>query len=1629
MEAGEAEIVDAAALSQNFPKLPTDVIWRDNIIQTITTMYEHVNVVVVEGADSIGKTFILAQFAKINPKNCFSIFIQPFNRYSYDQYTLMYDLAIQMHWVLYHEVMNKEEPITMGFLNNLYNRLQNQANRKRMCFYFIIDGLDLIPINEWNEIKQSIYDLLPLANCFRFLYGCRDSAFLPSLNSRMLFKPFMVPSFTFPETLEFFKNLPLQDGDKADIHKISCGNPGKLASIRRIYESGKNVQNLNPASTISAFYELEFSASGIKDEIILQILSLIAFDHRNTTIKELSDIVRIPEKDVISSLSKYSYIYIDAENLIARFTTESFREFLKRKLDRLKKNTIELRIDYLSRTPDSEDALNHLPALYEEANKCVELLHFLNPENMAKIIHLRQSVYPAREKADQGIKAAQILDRNADLVKLVLEKTAMTDYSSIKLIQYEMEALISNGDVDRALRLATSIALKEERIILLSFYVKTMREYKQEINKDTIENLAQLINQTDLKHSRSNIVNISRNIYTVLPQLSIELLKMAFEGAGMDKSIDNLFEMIGKDTNELSPVIKDTKGIQTYPAVTSRSDLNAETPKDRLFKTVESFNDTKNKLFMLRKWILDNQANAEAVSVCEYALKLIISSTEYAPNATVYRELAASLNSCDDVNALKNVIGRLDNLNPLIKKAGPSVEYIRLLLNLVEAEAKYDVAKATKRYEEVFYLSSHYVDLPTKATCMAWIACVGNCSVLLSEGENQTVAILANEEAQKDITSILHDTGDHYAMVKDVLEPLLKYNPEYAINLASSLNLKQRRDHALFDCVKFSLRKELATARFDIIEAAINKIDHSTTRDEAILLAISAMCNLNRFPLINQGEVVKFSANINKIVDLGIKCNAIAIFVQFLDEADKEKFKQDIEEKIDQLKTIWSDIDNPKERLFYGFNISRDLSSVDKNVSAIFINESNKLKAESGLDIYDSFSTYFYMLKIAIKAFSGISKDKTELIDQLEIMIDKVASNGEKAMLWSDIALSCYLIGNKNQCESVVLKRIKRYLEEINQSDTSLRGEVIAYIAPALYVSHEATALEIVDALGEEKRDGALDNIVKFLINKKLMSEPYEFDENKAHEIAYETLVSILALLEKMLDASYISFYLRIIVNEIDSKNGSFKFTREQTADIASRVKKLIKNKLTLVDKLGHCGYEILGSAYLARLEKANDGEWDRLIDDASKIRNASDSCMVLSEIAVLLPSRMRTQSARIVKNILPCRFKKIPSLLDRLERTKEVSMQIRHIDGAFAREYMSNIYTEIVKGDTGKEDDYLIGIVDVAYKIDPAFAEKLIEGIDDDPARRAKKNADKKLKEKKREDEFINGKLDVNPSRYLLEQYPIYARQALGLLNAGKISAPKKDSIINMFLIAARMPINKAYYLIYYAVECIIRNYKASPVGDELLRAVFEGSIISTNLTLSINKKKYDSIVISNKVAEDNQQQKQRIIQCGDRELAFNTIKGWILRSGTSHIKICDAYFSPDDLEIIKLIMDVKENMNVQIVTSWSNKNSKDISIVGGRFKAHWKAKYSQQPPEVDIHIIGTETQKHPLHDRWMLFEDGGVRIGTSFNSLGITKQSEITFLEQEEASVLEEQIDKYINRKCRIHLGEKMEYKVFTL
>lgn len=193
-------------------------------------------IIVVEGEEGIGKTTLLAQFARTYNLQTISAFVTNSSRYAWDPTMLAGNLHEQIQFALGNAPRKDHgEADVQSLLRGSITALQKQANWDKKKYYFVIDGLDEIPKEENGALEQ-ILDLLPTGlPQFRFLLSGSVEIFTRYRKGKASLKSWTLPPFSLDETIKYFSDIKLDRSHNETLYKASAkGIPGRLASIRRL---------------------------------------------------------------------------------------------------------------------------------------------------------------------------------------------------------------------------------------------------------------------------------------------------------------------------------------------------------------------------------------------------------------------------------------------------------------------------------------------------------------------------------------------------------------------------------------------------------------------------------------------------------------------------------------------------------------------------------------------------------------------------------------------------------------------------------------------------------------------------------------------------------------------------------------------------------------------------------------------------------------------------------------------------------------------------------------------------------------------------------------------------------------------------------------------------------------------------------------------------------------------------------------------------------------------------------------------------------------------------------------------------------------------------------------------------
>jgi len=1648
------EIMDLTLVSSTFPRSPENEIAREHFLDAIDKLYENnIDLVIIEGQEGIGKTTLQVQFAKRYPHSSLSIFIKPASRLAYSPEYIRKELIEQINWIL-----NKENISTGSVDDKLYNNLIYELHKyvrtNNANFYFILDGLQEIP--EYDSSIQDIIikEILPFGfSGFRFLISGDSEKLNTKVHSSINSKSYPIAPFSLDETNKYLKDLELDESRVQELHKMCRGIPGHIAIIRRMLNSGTQKRDIlsEDLDKLPDFIAIELKEIENVSEEINILLSLITYGHNFYSNEDLSRILKLDQLKIQEFLEGLGFLYKDTRTNKYYFISDAHRRYASKMLKSYKETAYELLIDDLLKPKhlENDNTLLYLPNYYEQAGRLQELLKCLDTEHFTKLLIKSQSLNTLHERANLGLTSAVKLDSYKDLMRFGIHKSLISELNTAEILHSEIEAMMSVKDYESAIELAQGALLKEHRVELLSIIANIQHEHGLEPEHEIMDQIRTIYNQIDNKSFGERSIVIASALIRVDPDLALKIIESASKETDNEINLDVAltwlsFEVLKKEKDQhrtrdiyerTSSMIKDpilNIVSKTFPLIVGNYSV------DQIISYVKNI-DQKKQLTFLCEWCKTNKNRSDSGPIIDYALDLLIKDINYTPKTRDLRTLSNPLPSISDFNKSRELVGRFDSLTGSIQKFGTTEDYIRLQLTLATTESKYDNEAALNRVMEVYWAISELKDLNTKTNCMAWM--VSSLEEIDQEKkleDKEGLHTLCREELLTDINKLLEITSNHYHAIKRIIRALSKQDPEMILELIKCINTQERRDLSNYEFLTTLIEYPIDELNINLIKSIIPRIDDSYIRDN-ILLEFSIKLSKS---VVNQNNVIlsELSTLIETFKDITdsykrciASCNA---YIFLISNNLNVKIESD-NSLLNQINESWDCIDEGWTKIDTGYKIAKILSQTSRDLSQEFLAKTQNTKDELKLDIVSYVSPFIYCLKLAIRAFGGLINNKmfTEHdLEWLEQLITHIPSKGERARLWCDIALRFHTHKEIEYCQKISNDHVRPLITDIPDDDANFKNSVIIDVAPCLYLGHRNSAIEIISKLPRIQNDSAINAICNFILTKLPPFEPYNDTSKYNYLISYEDAIDICFLLESVNNDQIIYKNIEKVCQSMVSAQARAKFTKEQKNDIAIRLEKIINTKLPDTNNIKHDGYKIISLSLTAALKQYKKQNFDYLINSARQIPNISDRILVNCILASSFPNKERERSKILFMEAEEL-IDSMPLDLDKIDRLVSLAEMITDSDVSESRRFLKEAMNQIKDlVDPEITHDQQKRIIDLAHTLDPKLADSLAEVLDDDPARISSKL---NIKNELKITDIKKKMLDNKNIDYISEQNQSNLSQAawrnLGSLNARRIEPLRFEIIKDYLNIVSRVPLRNSYPMLSWAIENLTKMYSKTNHAGTYIYPLFEASMLSAELARRIMIRSPKNVISAKITATKPLHSKEKtLFGPNERQEAINFLKGWFFDHVGDNLIICDPYFCIDDLEILRILVSVQPNCKVQILTS--KKKQEEVKLVypwDQTYRTHWRLNISDQDcPDTEIIIAGTESRGDlPIHDRCMLSNEFGIRLGTSINSLGINKTSEISYLSSEQVKEFKNEINPYLERSQREYNKEKILFQTFTL
>lgn len=1628
MEREVATVFDAIDESIYQAQSIENEIIRDALLSTLEAKLKSDNkFIFVEGQEGIGKTTLLNQFVQRNKAKTVAIFIDPSTASgSYLESGVLKDMFLQVSR-LNNELVAPSDYEESRLISALQN-LQYSLKRKNDVAYFVIDGLDELP-KDYGSISAKIVSLLPQSSReIKFILSTDKGETKELIGAK--FKDSL--EVTLLSEAEAGKMLPsLSEDEVKSAIEVFSRVPATIFQIRRLLDSGVSISDLlqdGETNSVIDLYKIEWNRNLEIINEIREELCLITFCKSPLTIESLSEINGCNKNTLRSNIEKLNILNVSdgavsyasvgmkkfSENVFSDQELSSFRKIIKHL--RTKENNIR----------SMAEANSYLIRCGEN----YEIIDQMSNTNLSKIFEESGSIGELSKQVGYGGTASTALDSPGNILRFSHLKSFIGDLGVSKILKSEIFSYLRSGDIKNAIDLASSSRSKEEKIELLSMVASSEKKKGREVGQFLVDQINSLFNDLEPEHiDVETVVNIAIEMYPVFPDQAMSLVNSVDSlGAGGDNKSDYAFlrfslALISTKENSFEALEEsiDTLSEKKKGLFSTLNLFKRGTPAVKIASEIEKMGNISNEILVIRNWIKAFPDAKDNFTLVEMAISKATSSVTYSANSGFYLDMAATIHYMSDEESAQiysRILVQIDNL----KKGGPTLDYVKLQIELIKHENRFNINSVRDRnlYDYIVF------EVPDKSISLCALSTYHK---FMSE-EGVKTPFLADIKVVKDkiFNELINETAMHFEILRPALLAECEVDFNNSMKWSDLLNTQDRVDQAKCYIIENSCKYNVD---FDLVTACkeIKKINKLSLRRRS-LMAVSKQ-SLNRSSISNE-EFRRLRKLKNSVLEGASACPIISILIEIA-----EKFKSCSAHELENLKKdlmkFWENIDLGWNRINMGFDIHNRLYDYDtefatriKNKSIEFREESSGVDENVSKSICDTIDLAIRAFLILVENGADSTKDKALLLD----FIACLPANVHKAKELSRLSSAYQINGRPQDSSDIIESHILPLIEEakINYGAYKI---CLAWSLPVIFKHNIHIFKNYLKDFDDDSEfiDLVSKNTIRYIFTSVLVGDPYNTNNND-FSIQYCDIEDIISLLGEMSSEPEMYCNLDVLTDVLSRKVKSNKLSNDQKAVIRDKLEKLVEEKFTNRTYIDHDGYYICAKASIMKafLEK-NQASWEEVIKQADRIGNKSDTSLVLSTIASYLPAKLRSQSIELYSRSETL-IDDLPSDLDKITRYESLVECLKRNDKIRAKKVLKKAIAITSSDEIEEFDEKRTKLIDLAYGIDKEFPSTLSAVQDNDPARREVISAAVKenLRERNRSKNFEED--DQNDlTGETVEHLPEILWNLFSKYNAGRY-APGKNLNINAILGAiSGLSTHEIYPVITFVISILKSRVKTKAQANDIVRPFFDSLMTNYALLLDICQIDARNIRRSGNHTENLLVGKSQINDASEFVAAV------IRDHDVEKLTIIDSYFSLEDLNFIGEAISGDPNITLTILTSLKRKiyiENEHGEGIDDLIYDYWIDHINAQSlPSIKIIFTGIKSLDWcmPLHDRWWLFKDTGLRFGGSVNGLGKRRIQEISKIDTDARINIDHEVSGFISAKQKSYEGERVKYISFDV
>lgn len=1631
----DGQLTDMTSFSGTFPVKVEPELWREIHLTLCEDELKRSTVVCVTGEDGVGITTFLSQFARQHRDNCVSYFYNRFDIIQLNLEVMEHDITEQLYWY----ATKSKCPSEVKHITDVYSMVQRKLRQSQEgIMYFVFDGFDKIP----SEHKENICKLIEILRWekARFLFSGKKEQIedLFKKNRKLFISDVTLLRFSEADTREYFsRSNPELNREQLNIlHKISRGNAQRMSDLRTKYLLKGRVEDLMNAD-IDANSDLnKEDYERIKHDSnpsVLPLFALLAYADFQFNVEFAAKVLEI-STDIISILAtQYSDYITISKNGIISLHSEGFRKYLCEHLQKYKREVVLSQIRVLEDMKLGGNYALALPALYKSANMHESLIKYLSADNIQNILAEGHSQAVLNVQCGFGYEACAAMPTKylSHKFRFSLNKASSREIERNELWDHEISALIAVGQHAKALALAQTVYLSEERLKCFLIIARKPQGLSADVNALLKENIRQLVDEIRFENIPDKSMELAKLLLPIDYKAAIGIVdrinKAHIEDINTDKIFSqfSLFEPADPEEDDarrdLARSHIQDSGLREF--VDATKNLFNKDDVDTFLEALKRLPNYAQQLRLLRYWLPAHCDKNDIGKAVLEALRLIVadSDTEM-PKARELNDIARLMGTMTKDQMVEG-LRYINSLGDTIMR--PTSDYVNAMITVIEGCRDVLPDKSQALLEDLYLFVDDLKDEGMWLTCIAKL--LGHFDRL---GEATMVArTIGNKEElrrelKKKANQLFLSTAYHMKVVEGPISALVCTEPDLIDILIAQINTAERRSRAYsYAAEQYIVHAEPEKLDLDYFFRLLTKaeVKRGDCRKPLALLTGKLLSGEK----YNHEALLPFIKThfhfLDRLEDVLLQCT---VSIQLYRWADRH-FPE--EPFVDEIKNCmlswWETFNQRQEKIRLGFHIAKIVARRSKEEAERMISRCSELRHQGPLTssscvdaFYDSHGLYIDSLITLISR--GLCND--DILQSFKEDENDLVCESEQASMWGRIALAYHMAGDEKMFRSIG----DHYLPtEYSRFTPDEQKWLIYHISPTLYLRGQQKFFKLLDNYDDVFRDACLKRVCVYVITKKL--DFIELDGKGTYELAYSDFNDLNTLIDHITEDN-------VLFQIVDTIARSLRLSNKTMSPLSSQQKKVILETTTVIAEkklpapgcIKHDGYKIACQAVLEyashSFQTAQKAGWK---DKIETVDNRADRAFLYFYIAPFF-AKHPDKEEFLRKGIEVMRD--VHFSFDRLNRLDMAISECANNNLNALLPSVADEALQCLKAD-GTEEQYE-NLLDTIHQYKPELAESIMVKLDQDPARVYNKRkllnhleSVKRLTKAGKEMNSISD-LDKDEQRKFFEEL-------LKNLRNGKGQVQTVDEAFSLTMgYLYNNTLSDAFPAIQYLLETVSQRQKMNKNCKELLLAMHQVIRYNLRVVLSLATDTKERMEQVNTMFCSSPTIPESYIGIGEYHKAVNYLLRWYRECGYGELTIIDPHFKPSDLHIIKQLADENNDLTIRILTHKYKYTKEDYVL-------EWRQVSSGVKTPVQVMLVGVvgKPSTGPLHDRyWICFdEENDERLGITLNSINGMgkKESSIQSIDDMTALYTLHSYSRYASKKIKRVDEDELEYEDFTL